>query len=786
MGSLRRARQWMSLALSSVLILCMLLPGAVPSASGETIARCGKGWLEEINGQRVLHLEGSPREMGYQHGALLKAHCRANLDYLVVQKARELIQLGPIKVSPRGAIDMIVRIQRKHIPQRFHEELLGMAEGSGVPLEDLVAGNFIPELFHCSGFAVKGSATTDGTLYHGRVLDYACDWKLQEHAVVIVAKPDGGIPFVNIGYAGFIGSVSGMNAQHISIGEMGGRGLGHWDGVPMAILMRKVLQESRSLKDAISVFQDNPRTCEYYYVIADGNSNEAVGMEATWKSVSTVRPGQTHPRLPHAVPDAVLLSADQRYETLVDRVRKGHGSIQVEQAIRLMDRPLAMNSNLHNVLFEPASTKFWVANAAKDGMPAAEQPYYAYQLTELLQRQPDPQAVEIPCPVAPDGQPGEKPTASNAAVLPASHPTSPAEVNVPLSDKSDKETLPTAQTLPAVVESPAVTNTLRFCPGATESDVPKPFRMAAHQFESTEQEIGRWLNTVVVRDVRFPSPITTEDEVNNTVHCEYFVPQGQGKRPGVVVLHILGGDFELSRMMCRTLALSGTGALFVKMPYYGPRRNPESKRRMVSPNPELFVSGMTQAVLDIRRAATWLESQEEIDPNRLGITGISLGGIVAALAASVDLRFERTCLMLSGGDLGRIVMESEELKKERDRWDGPQLSLDAVREITQSVDPLTYADRLKGRTVLMMNARKDRVIPPACTRALWEKAGKPEIEWWNVDHYSAIIRLPHALFRTAAFFRESRPTPPAEPMKDPSPNDTPGKRNPRWTGSSVR
>ena len=49
-----------------------------------------------------------------------------------------------------------------------------------------------------------------------------------------------------------------------------------------------------------------------------------------------------------------------------------------------MDRPVAMKSNLHSVLFETTTTRFWVANASIDGKPAAEQPYHAFQLRELL------------------------------------------------------------------------------------------------------------------------------------------------------------------------------------------------------------------------------------------------------------------------------------------------------------------------------------------------------------------------------------------------------------------
>ena len=57
----------------------------------------------------------------------------------------------------------------------------------------------------------------------------------------------------------------------------------------------------------------------------------------------------------------------------------------------------------------------------------------------------------------------------------------------------------------------------------------------------------------------------------------------------------------------------------------------------------------------------------------------------------------------------------------------------------------------------MLNARHDKVIPPACTQAFWQAAGRPEIEWWDADHYSAIWYLPKALSRMVAFFRTEPP-----------------------------
>ena len=280
----------------------------------------------------------------------------------------------------------------------------GVADGSGVPLADIVVANFIPEMFHCSGFALSGKATKDGTLYHGRILDYGCDWRLQEHAVLTVAEPDGKIPFANVTYAGFVGSVTGMNARGISIGEMGGKGLGHWEGIPMALLVRMALEEGADLDSAIAVFRDHPRTCEYYYVLAEGSTGRGVGMEASWNAFTLIEMGRSHPRLPHAVEGGVLLSIGSRYEELARRVRSGHGTFDEATARELMTRPVAMKSNLHSVLFEPKSTRLWIANASADGQPASSQPYHAFTLRELLMHAADPVAPDIAEPSRPAGR----------------------------------------------------------------------------------------------------------------------------------------------------------------------------------------------------------------------------------------------------------------------------------------------------------------------------------------------------------------------------------------------
>lgn len=291
----------------------------------------------------------------------------------------------------------------------------------------------------------------------------------------------------------------------------------------------------------------------------------------------------------------------------------------------------------------------------------------------------------------------------------------------------------------------------KFAAGDQEK-CPAHFRLDDHEFDYQIQWRDVDSSRFEAADVTFPSPVKTPHERNNTVHCELYRSKQAGKRPAVIVLHILGGDFALARLFCHSLNQGGTTALFLKMPYYGPRREPGVNRRMIAEDPEETVAGMTQAVLDIRRAAAFLAAQDDVDPQQLGIMGVSLGGITASLAAAAEPRLANVCLLLAGGDFPKIAAESAEFKKQREKFlasgKDPAGLLDGVKQ----VDPLTYAELLRDRRVLMLNATNDEVIPKACTEALWAGAGKPEIVWLSGGHYSVMRHLPTALMRANQFF----------------------------------
>ncbi len=302
-------------------------------------------------------------------------------------------------------------------------------------------------------------------------------------------------------------------------------------------------------------------------------------------------------------------------------------------------------------------------------------------------------------------------------------------------------TLPTAGT---VTEQPAT----------NEQAVPRRYRIQESEYQY-ETKFQRLSGPVRISKVEFPSPIKTDVEVNNTVHGEYFQPAGEGPFPGVVMLHILGGDFPLSQSISNGMARRGIAVLFIRMPYYGERRDPKVRRRMISPDIEETVEAMRQAILDIRRAGAWLRSRPEVDENRLGITGISLGGIMTSLAAQAEPRFKNVAIYLAGGGLPAAIWDHPDpkLRQLRENWEAKGLDREAFLKQAAPSDPLTYADRLKNRRVLMVAAKHDEVIPPKCAVLLHEAIGsQAELVWLESGHISAALFLYSELERLVNFF----------------------------------
>jgi len=373
------------------LLLCLLVHSADISHPDSTLAKIellaraenGKGLLCQLDGrQTLLFLEGSPEEMGTAHGQLAASQVKG------VDGKMHLIAAASLAGGrgwPFERMEEILKRSSPYLPQGYLDECDAMSRAAGIDVEDGRMMNILPELFHCSGIAVRGSASVGGKVIHARVLDYMSDIGLQRYAMTFVFMPSGRNAWLGHGYAGFIGTVTAMNEKGLAMGEMGGRGEGKWDGLPMSFLMRRVMEECATVREAVTLMRSVPLTCDYYYVISD-KGGDIVGVAALSGSkepVALLEAGQRVEQLPEVQPDTVFISGGKRAEILSQRLKSDFGKIDVAKMKEIIKRPVAMASNLHNAIFLPESGDVYISDATAKS-PACDQPYCHMNLNELL------------------------------------------------------------------------------------------------------------------------------------------------------------------------------------------------------------------------------------------------------------------------------------------------------------------------------------------------------------------------------------------------------------------
>jgi dienelactone hydrolase len=296
------------------------------------------------------------------------------------------------------------------------------------------------------------------------------------------------------------------------------------------------------------------------------------------------------------------------------------------------------------------------------------------------------------------------------------------------------------------------TGTVHFIPAAGK--VPAYHQLDEHTFPfELKPRIDLPVAGYSVSELTFPSPVDSPHEQNNTVHAEYYRPHGKGPFPAVIVLDILDGAEVVPRTQATMLAQNNVAALHVKMAYYGARRPPGSSARLISMNVPMTIAAVRQTVLDMRRATAWLEARPEIDGKKLGIMGTSLGSFLAALTAESEPKISKVALLLGGGGFVDGYTEHPQAKPYLEKFEKFGITKDMMKQAICHVDPITCADNLKGRDVLLIAAKRDDIVPPKMAEMMWEACGKPKIVWYDTTHYGAVMYALPALKQVLQHFQ---------------------------------
>jgi dienelactone hydrolase len=158
--------------------------------------------------------------------------------------------------------------------------------------------------------------------------------------------------------------------------------------------------------------------------------------------------------------------------------------------------------------------------------------------------------------------------------------------------------------------------------------------------------------------------------------------------------------------------------------------------KLVSTDLPRTLEGIRQGVLDCRCAAAWLASRPEVDAERLGMVGTSLGSFLTALTSANEPRIKNVCMLLGGGGLVDAYYDHPKAKPVTE-WVDLLGGKALVKKLIAPVDPITYAAQLRGKNLLMVAAKNDEIVPPKAATQLWEATGKQRIIWLDAGHVTA-------------------------------------------------
>ncbi|MHB8636815.1 MAG: alpha/beta hydrolase family protein [Fimbriimonadaceae bacterium] len=276
-------------------------------------------------------------------------------------------------------------------------------------------------------------------------------------------------------------------------------------------------------------------------------------------------------------------------------------------------------------------------------------------------------------------------------------------------------------------------------------------------------EVRRDSNTIEFR-ATFPSAFHTDTPENQTVPVWLYLPanaQYAAPFPVVVTLHYLGaGDISAERALGRQLNARGVAALALALPYHLSRA-PEGTRSgelAIQPDPSRIVDVMVQSVLDVRRALDQLALRTDIDAKNFGISGISLGSLVAELAYGVDPRLSHSAFLLGGTGLAHILWSSSLVIVSREGLRRRRLNEAALAKLLSPIEPGPFLRaRLAAGTAppganLVVGAAFDTVMPPIATKNLIADLNAPKVLWMDTGHYGGIFVQRRLLGEVATFF----------------------------------
>ncbi len=266
-------------------VMCVLsIACAAAQAADFKEATHGPASLRIVEGVPVLHVYGTPAEMGEQQGRLIGAQAkRVHRQYF-----GRIFRPGGRDIGLRDDVLKLSRKMEASIPAAYVTEMKAMAKAAGMDYDDMLIANTVFDIkrsIFCTTFVATGDRSADGKPVFGRNLDFPTLGVAHKFSCVIVYHPKDGHAVASVTFPGLVGVLSGMNDAGVAAAVMEVHLQGaKVQATPYAMVFRSALTGAATTDDAVAAVRARARTATNNLMVCDANGAAAcveLGMDKT-------------------------------------------------------------------------------------------------------------------------------------------------------------------------------------------------------------------------------------------------------------------------------------------------------------------------------------------------------------------------------------------------------------------------------------------------------------------------------------------------------------------------
>ena len=373
------------------------------------------------SGLYELYVEGEPFERGVINGKLTEELVVRQEDHF----ADQITKMVPSKFKRnflKYLIGFFNRNLDKNLTEEYKEEIYGVSESAspkyqylGTNYQRILNYHAAHDIGHavqnlalvgCTSFGTWGSMSADSTMIIGRNFDFYVGDKFAEEKIVAFFNPTKGHKFMTVTWGGFVGAVSGMNDQGISVTINAAKtALPNGSATPVSVVTREILQYAKNIREAIAIAKSRKMFVSESFLVASAADNKAIVIEKTPDEMDVYDPkkefivcanhfqsnglGKTKMNKEQENESASLY----RYQRLMELLQ-ANGKNTVQKTVNILRDQKGLNgANIgmgnekainqliahHSIVFEPKKLIVWVSTS-----PWQLGSYVAYDLNKIF------------------------------------------------------------------------------------------------------------------------------------------------------------------------------------------------------------------------------------------------------------------------------------------------------------------------------------------------------------------------------------------------------------------